>query len=387
MVAEGQVEGGEGGNAVTPAPSKFSWRELVEPGVSVEEDGHKSPNERIMWDTANKPTTLSPMMLQRKGKKRARSSSPVSSPAKETHTTPTVNVKKLTAAFKSPYADPTLELWDRYSFHRSGATTPVKGMTNPAMAQLMVSSSPQPAAAARPKANLRRSISHGLNWPKRRKIDKTKSYSNSNEEQREMEAASKSSLVTALLDTVTDTFSGMGEEDAVDHPMRSPSRNKRDLKPRAHSPSPAPTKAAVQPIAPASSDYGDDDFDDDMFLEMEAVVTATQAAKPETPPAEASKVTDETSLLGDFEDLDDDDIFDDVQGLDSVSPSAQRQRALPPPKTLTPKKPKPAPNGVDDSNGLDADFSDLDDEDIDFDAVELAATQSAKTQEHDLPVC
>lgn len=346
----------------------------MEPSGPVEEDTNISPNERIMWD--HKPdavygdNTLSPMMPS-KSRKRARSSSPVSSPADKL-TTPAVNVKKLAQALKSPHADPTLELWDRYSLNRHETAQPV-GLANPALAQLMVSSSPRPSkeSASKQVGNLRRTMNYGLG-AKRRKIEKSNSGNSGRNSQQEMEAASKSSLVTQLLDTVgssmhdrspTEAIEALGEQKVAFSP--SPKRKRQPMEEAT----PCRPSAAPNP-ARAMSDYGDDDFDDldldeDTFLELEACINGTQKME-----VAGSKVNTEQAgeSFNSLEDIN----FDLLPG--------KRAGAAATSKRASPKKHKsttsPAVEGLLDD--LDEDFGDLDDGDIDFDAMELAATQQVQ---------
>jgi DNA replication ATP-dependent helicase Dna2 len=364
--------------AVTPM-NRLTWKDFMEPTGAAEEDTHISPNERIMWDS--KPgnlydNALSPMMA-RKSRKRARSSSPISSPAHDDIKTPAVNVKKLAKALKSPHADPTLELWDRYSLNKSDTHTTPVGLANPALAQLMISSSPRPSkeslGSPRPR-NLRRAVSSGLNGPKRRKIEMTRACSTGSNSQREMEAASKSSLVTHLLDSVNSSI----QEASPEPPMaRSPSPKKRVRSPVKES---TPCRAAAEEKAPDSfSDY-DDDFDDDTFMELEASITAPAPIQfPDRPnkteledTCNKAQEKHETSTGEEFGDLDD-DIFNEEE-LNNARPQASADALRSP----SPKKPTAAtkPKSGRGSAEFEDEFSDLDDEDIDFDAVELAATQS-----------
>ncbi|KAJ4293893.1 DNA replication endonuclease-helicase Dna2 [Collariella sp. IMI 366227] len=129
-------------SAVTPA-GRNTWRDLLLKAEAPRDDEHQSPSERILWRNdldANQPVAMSPL-LPRKGRKRARSSSPISSPASRI-LTPNVDVKKLARVLKTPRADPASELWDRFSV--PGTNTSPSGLMNPLLAQLMVSSSPRP---------------------------------------------------------------------------------------------------------------------------------------------------------------------------------------------------------------------------------------------------
>ncbi|SPJ77189.1 related to DNA helicase [Fusarium torulosum] len=379
----------------TPA-TRLTWKDLLEP-VSGAEDENTSPNDRLLWDNRQDNLYLNALspMLSRKGRKRARSSSPVSSPIPEKPNTPSVNVRKLAQALKSPHADPTLELWDRYSLNGPDNSDSPLGLANPALAQLMVSSSPRSTKPTAGESNLRRAISCGLNWPKRRRIERSTSGSRLSSEKEEMEA-SKSSMVTALLDTVTSSIHGQSEE-AQDAP-ESPSPTKRRIyttssgSPRQLKPQSRPTpqmkppaqpplqRAAQSPTRtkapePASSDYGDDEFDefdDDTILQLEASITTTQLEadpQPELTGTESAqpdefddKISDvfDDKLLEEFGDLDD-DIFDEAEEL--ITANSQQLPQVPP--TTKP-------------DDLDEDFGDAFEGDFDFEAVELAATQAAQ---------
>ncbi|KAG8667324.1 DNA replication endonuclease-helicase Dna2 [Fusarium poae] len=370
----------------TPA-TRLTWRDLTESGEADDETA--SPNDRLLWDNRQDNLYLNALspMLTRKGRKRARSSSPVSSPIAEKPNTPSVNVKKLAQALKSPHADPTLELWDRYSLNGPNTAETPLGLANPTLAQLMVSSSPRPMKPAAGEASLRRAISCGLNWPKRRRIERSTSGGRMSSEKEDMEA-SKSSMVTALLDTVTSSINGQSEE-TQDTP-ESPSPKKRRIcatssgspvqlkpQPRPQPQIPPPVRAPAQKQArsptlikasdPASSDYGDDDFDefdDATILQLEASITATQSEMEPLPKAATPKNTlpDEfdDKLLEEFEDLDD-DIFNEAEDL--ITTDSQQV-----PQAPTTTKPE----------DLDEDFGDAFEGDFDFEAVELAATQAAQ---------
>ncbi|KAK5987854.1 DNA replication ATP-dependent helicase/nuclease DNA2 [Cladobotryum mycophilum] len=364
--------------------TRLSWKDLMEPCSQAEEEERPSPNDRLLWNNKHDPTSaaLSPMMT-RKGRKRARSSSPpMSSPSADRFNTPAVNVKKLAKALKSPHPDPTLELWDRYSLKGpEGLSTTA---ANPALAQLMVSSSPRHIKDTAPSAdaNLRRAMSCGLNWPKRRRIEKLKPGSQGSVGQRELEAASKSSLVTALLDSVTSSIHEQSPGEDAEPDEDSPSPKKR----RAPTPdrdSPSNRRGARKPASPLS-DYGDDDLDDD-FMELEASIQASQVLEPVEPVKKPSKESPRAKLrqtpqsrtktnvqmvLDEFEDFDD-DIFDDADdlfdGLDSTNPVQA---------PITEEQPLAETASTRQLEDLDKEFEDDFSEDVDFEAVELAATQS-----------
>lgn len=384
-------------SAVTPV-TRLTWRDLIEPSGAAEDETHTSPNDTLLWDDTTKDlqylSALSPMM-PRKGRKRARSSSPISSPAADKPITPAVNVKKLAQALKSPHPDPTLKLWDRYSIGgRENADTPL-GISNSALAQLMVSSSPRPAKGATAQtgdSNLRRAISCGLNWPKRRKVEKSSLGSRASGEKRDSEVASKSSLVTQLLDTVTSSIQGQSEGEGEDEAVESPSPKKRYTAATKSSSPTRPMHGNIQHSS-ATSDYGDEDFgdfDDDALMELEASINATQLDSVTKPrdsgsqaEATAQGIQTDPIVLDEFEDLDD-DIFDGAENLIKSVESQYNSQA--PAQTPTPKpRFQSASRFMEDVRDVEDEFGDAFVGDFDFEAVELAATQAVQ-QSKDRPI-
>lgn len=362
--------------------TRLNWRDL-EPLANAEDtDKDVSPNDRILWDnkqSSSYGSGLSPM-LGRKGRKRARSSSPTSSPAAEKPSAPAVNIKRLTKALRSPHPDPTLELWDRFSLASpANQRTP---MAHPALAQLMVSSSPQPSKHAVSQSgyiNMRRAASCGLNWPKRRKLEKAQSGSQLAKGQRDLEAASKSSLVSALLNTVTSSMQDDSSDDAR-QPIESPSSRKQKQVPIAASSAYVPCKASGKEASGNSSDYGDDEFDDDALMELE-LNTNSGPTTQETPikprVSKPAAVVSAKPTSDDFDDLDD-ELFDneDLVRLSQQPVSTTEQIK----REAVQKKSAAADGDFDDE--FDDDFA----EDIDFEAVELAATQSVQQAKADAGV-
>ncbi|CAJ2504786.1 Uu.00g121800.m01.CDS01 [Anthostomella pinea] len=401
--------------------SRLAWQDLIGVSEVKEEEEDTSPNERIGWDTRKQPMyTLSPMMPRKRGKKRARSSSPISSPA--THpkpNTPAVNVKKLSRALKSPHADPAIELWDRFSLSGSTSVTPL-GAQNPALAQIMVPSSPQPSrvlGAVPAESGLRRAISCGAHWPKRRRVERAETAPSLEVMVEESPSGhSKSSMVNALLKSVTGEINRSSAVQVHDDALRSPSPRKRRQKPaveltgspnRRQTPTksspPLSTEAVTDTIlrpAPAienycSSDYGDDDFDDDTLMELDATVDPVQRPdeNPILPPqpkldtgqaAHQPPMNQELDSYDDeFADLDDDifaaaEVF--VSQVDSTHASRQRSDILPVTTVGD------SVQGVISEDTAEDLYGDDFGGDFDFEAAEMAATQFAKQTDASLPL-
>ncbi|PSR97394.1 hypothetical protein BD289DRAFT_100583 [Coniella lustricola] len=404
------------GSYSTPV-SRLAWQDLM--GAVDVEDQNKnntSPDERLEWHNGGDESdaTISPI-VPRRAKKRARSSSPVASPAMDKHKPPAVNVSKLKQALQSPDADPALDLWDRFVSDGPNSKTPL-GVTNPALAQLMVSSSPRPPkmageiATTRGGSNLRRAMSCGTHWPKRRRVD-TASESGLTINR----GNSKSSMVNALLETVNDEINKSDdvtqeeeeeeeeeeeqENIGMDSPsfrrQRSPSLPEDAPEPagKHQQPSPAaPATMAKQPLANGQQypktpiwDYGDDDFgdiDESTLWELDASLLSCQAEvrspavldqTPVAPHLTKPGKSRQAPLHDDFDDLDDD--LDDallVVAEEMMADIAENKSSANDP-------PIPAKAVHLDGRTIENDdlYGDDFGGDFDFEAVELAATQSA----------
>lgn len=375
-------------SVVTPA-SRLAWQDLM--GAEDADKQHKdktSPEERLQWhiEDGHAAADTSPL-LPRRRKKRARSSSPISSPA--------VNVKNLKQAMDSPRADPALDLWDRFAVGAPDSKNPL-GATNPALAHLMVSSSPRASKDALPSSSgnsLRRAISCGTHWPKRRRIEAMAEAGPA----KERAQTSKSSMVTALLETVNGDINKSDELEEAEIGLESPSFKKC----RSPNKSPAfpilpPTSQQLpqagvvavetgsenlqdlQDAKTPSSDYGDDDFDEDDMWELDASLlsgqvetissTAVERAVASGPVKEPEKKQDGLDQ-DEFDDVDDDLLAaaaQDTLAEENFSPDTKAKLSIS-------TKAIYLDGGTDDAEDT---YEDEFGGDFDFEAVELAATQS-----------
>ncbi|KAI0846373.1 hypothetical protein F5Y00DRAFT_144574 [Daldinia vernicosa] len=396
--------------ATTPV-NRLAWQDLVGT-VEAEEEEEGSPSEKIGWDTKEDiqhRLKLSPVMPGKRGKKRARSSSPVSSPASHSKSRiPAVNVEKLSRALKSPHADPALELWDRFSSNGSKTVAP-PGVMNSTLAQIMVSSSPRPSRIAG-EGGLRRAISCGESWPKRRRVERAEAAKPVEINVEESPSrSSKSSMVNALLQSVTGELNRSKAIQARQDALESPSRKKKSSQPVAQLPSsPTRRKISSRPSPPVfapksiptaenlelegtlvgnSSDYGDDDFDDDTLMELSASIgqscgepvkesavplADTGQARDQQPSREPEPFDDE------FNDMDD----DIIAAAEDLITQIDETHTLLQPGIAAQKNPTTT------SDDLAEDiYGDDFGGDFDFDAAEMAATQSASKQmDGSLPV-
>jgi hypothetical protein len=140
-----------------------------------------TPEDHIYWQHGPTPRSSVPSATvnsARRGKKRARSSSPASSSQnqKSTHfnVQETLDLKTLHESLKTPHHDPALDLWARYT-DASLAKKDADGKPLPVFAHLMTSSPQTPNTTNGKDSGLRRSISCGIEWPaskvKRRKVN------------------------------------------------------------------------------------------------------------------------------------------------------------------------------------------------------------------------
>ncbi|RYP17541.1 hypothetical protein DL767_010001 [Monosporascus sp. MG133] len=407
-------------SSVTPV-SRLKWQDLIGAPQQRDDREDMSPNERILWDTKQAQSyNLSPMMPRKRGKKRARSSSPISSPAANSKSnTPVVNVKKLAEALKSPHADPALDLWDRFALSGSTSATPLD-TANPALAQMMVSSSPQPLkmrGAVPAEGGLRRTISCGAHWPKRRRTDRADAVEPLEVMVEESPSgASKSSMVNALLKSVTGEINRSKAVQVRHETLKSPSPKKRRRHPTPPaSSSPSRRFSPAKPVLPLfdemnkektgqgdrsltssnASDYEDDDLDDDAIMRLDASLvtphneaddggTALLPPGPPPPPPDTGQdggqaIPNEElgSFDDEFADLDD-DVFaaaeDLLTQIDSNHTSTKDGGVL----SQSTSMPQHHEVSIDSEGFAEDVYEDDFGGDFDFEAAEIAATQSVK---------
>lgn len=388
ILAERQTKSG---STTTPI-SRLVWQDLMGATDAENNDEETSPNERLLWhnDYELDVNNISPL-VHRRGKKRARSSSPTSSsPAPRT---PAVNVKRLKQALKSPNADPALDLWDRFSVNGPDTQSPL-GTTNPALAHLMVSSSPRPTkegSLSSGEGNLRRALSCGSHWPKRGQAVEAMPKSGPT---RGIKETSKLSMVTELLQTVNGEINKTKETEEGYVESESPSSRKQrhSRNPTAPSKPPGITKisqmnlsaksavvmsgAEVQDPKASVSDYEDDDFEDgSIWEELDASLLSGQveagnpsAAPQNIAPGKSAPLRQQDSPDDDFDDLDD-DLFAAADELIAEGESKQSVQSVPERTTRTVH----LDGGTEDADDV---YGDDFGGDFDFAAAELAATQS-----------
>lgn len=140
-----------------------------------------TPEDHIYWQHGPTPLSSIPSATAnsiRRGKKRARSSSPVDSSQNQklirSGAQETLDLKVLHDSLKTPQNDPALDLWARYT-DASLIKKDADGNALPTFAHLMTSSPQTPSTTNGKDSGLRRSISCGMEWPvskaKKRKLN------------------------------------------------------------------------------------------------------------------------------------------------------------------------------------------------------------------------
>ncbi|KFY14667.1 hypothetical protein V492_02475 [Pseudogymnoascus sp. VKM F-4246] len=169
----------------------------------------KTPDERVMWDHGinaadnNGPSYVAP----RRGRKRPRSSSPMSSPGNASShfaANPEAGDLQQPGAHNAN-AGPGSDLWSGYAIGADKCTP--RGPQNPLFAHLMGnSSSPQSASiknSASREGTFKRSISCGTQFPKRRKVGVFEDHTATDVFMEPMKSAlSKPSRISELLDGI-----------------------------------------------------------------------------------------------------------------------------------------------------------------------------------------
>ncbi|KAK4164507.1 hypothetical protein QBC43DRAFT_300292 [Cladorrhinum sp. PSN259] len=392
----------------TPVAQRPTWQDLLGgKSEAIKKDEEFSPNERVLWINNKSQEPLPSMSpLPRRRKRRARSSSPISSPAAKIAATPIVNVKKIAQHMRTPRADPTLDLWDRFSkaAPTAAANASPSGAANPLFAQLMVSSSPHLARDGNglgSERTFRKSISLGSNWSKRRKLTQLDEDEDCDATPKQHPlSTSKSFMVSAILETVDDELRKSNTSQVPEEPQpKTSSPIRQASSPLAQkSARPDADISLANPFnEKAESDYGDDDFDDDTFMELEASMIPVQAddhtlvaSSEDDLQAQSFKTVSQDRLRAeepitnpqvqqpvvevyeeDFDDLDD-DFLDEAESLVAkVETKNLTQSQLQVQPQVQPQVRQVVDEGDDEFGD---DFGDAD-----FDAIEFAATQAASS--------
>jgi len=377
-----------------------------------------SPEERIEWDLRSSSSQFG----IKRAKKRARSSSPFSSPAAQASAHFNSRGESLNTQI-----DSGSELWGRYSLNGSAAPTP-HGAIIPALANIMFTSSPQNSRENTPRSGMfRRTNSCGNSFPKRRRIagsQKDDVFSES--------ANIGPSKLSVLIERVQEGLSkpvATPKKQISSHRIKVHRRTRSDsnspIQQEHHEPNICTPRTTWEPKnakrTPAS-DYGDFDDDDLDEASLLTCIPSKQEQpllsnpkesnlyslpKPHSPRqltksyiCDMKQVASQTRSLDESESTQqtknkDDDEFDDsdedlfAAGLDDMVASFGKCNKL---KTTLVDSMTPADTSVPQKRPLVVEDSDdeFGDEDLDigdFQVAELAATQCIQQTTHSaLPV-
>ena len=246
-----------------------------------------TPEDYVIWQhvpaSSNTGTTSQTPATNKK--KRRRNSSPGSSPLagnSKSARKGSFDLQSFQAVLKTPQNDIAADLWNNYV---GKATANGNGEIPQIRFQNLLSSSPQTPATgrtSRDSSGLRRATSCNVEWPsskaKRRKLDFSRSKSNV------IDAGTSSSNINRLMERIEKSLrrTPMPQADSSPVPKREEARRSRSTSPAERKQSledfgsPGQENnaggscirpAATVPVKVSSSDFGDDDLDQD-FLDL-----------------------------------------------------------------------------------------------------------------------
>ncbi|KAJ5280981.1 Dna2/Cas4 domain of unknown function DUF83 [Penicillium angulare] len=408
-----------------------------------------TPVDHVIWQhipASSNPDSSSQTPAGRR-RKRRHSSSPPGSPSKDGSNTAKepLDLQSIQALFKTPQHDLATELWNNYMDKNMVENS--EDLPPPRLGNLLSSSPHTPVSGrtSRDSSGLRRSISCAAEWPtsnaKRRRVNRPGQGMFSRANSNVLDSGkNKSSRINFLLEKIERSLQPAQPANSTGPPNSSPLRQRVDAE-RCRSSSPIAdrkglgnsTEAQEAPagrnkiralpapiIEESSSDFGDDDLDQD-FMDLAAVsedpfVTAPasrtshnefgclgssgwsnviqekpHSSHPKQPPTADTKppivhtITNNETKPDDSEDFDDDfgDFDDDILAacdaksneIDYTKPATENKQAV---KGLDPSPVAPmAGIRSGKTEGSTGEFSDDDfDDDFDFDAIEQTMNQT-----------
>ena len=297
---------------------------LYELIAAVDENANQNlnltPVERVLWHHTPTFSSSQDPPSRQKGRKRARSSSPVSSSQNEPSNhfktnTQSFDLQTLQKNLRTPKADPADDLWTRYSLKTGGAADGSPSKNDNLLAELLKSSSPTTPGShlkTRSLGGLRRAISCANEWPKsgtkRRRLNPSNSQNYALEDHtvNQKPEDPRISRVNLLVQEVQNSLlknrtKTPKAQDAVTTSSSSPNAVISPVQSQASSPRTVvrddeDMQQHIDPdffssgielgdgrleeenaITEKASDFGDDDFDDDL---MEAVNVALVSGMP-----------------------------------------------------------------------------------------------------------
>ncbi|KAJ4511384.1 DNA replication endonuclease-helicase Dna2 [Exophiala dermatitidis] len=276
-----------------------------------------TPKDHVLWETHPDSTDISGGAATQGSRKRARSSSPVSSQLGRSDQIPVqkdaLNLDALNKSLRTPNHDPTQDLWNRYTT----ANTKKAEQAEPTLPQYahLLPSSPQTPSTASKDGGLRRTHSCGTEWPtskaKRRRVETNEFHGRT----KELFAASRKEIlrrdlsnntkVGLLLEKIQESLakkvpvdespsSSSPLPDRRSQPSLSPTKQQFKTRPdttelaRPPVNEPAVTSQGLghQQDASSSSEFSDDGLDIEAFESVEQAL-AENAAPNDTVTAQA----------------------------------------------------------------------------------------------------
>ena len=377
-----------------PVPHTPAVRIPIEDLIANTEDAYNcapplaTPIDHVLWQANPESSDASIVAgATQRSRKRAHSSSPVSSQQRSAHKD-ALDLDILHKSLRTPNHDPTQDLWNRYTT-AIGLKKETKEPTLPAYAHLLPSSPRTPSTTDK-DGGFRRTHSCGVEWPasktKRRKLDEQHSRT------KELFAASRKDIlrrdlsnntrVGLLLEKIQESLSK--KVDAPESPSSSsplPDRRSQALvsptrpQTRARQGSNGPHGASHSPVKGSplkhgtsrdtsfSSEFSDEGLDIEAFESVEQALAQTQAEK-----AARAAMSDhaENALSQPYHDVHVGQT-DGVIGATSQSRSVGKQAPAVPPKTLA-------------ATDFDEFDDDDDDEDLMNEMLDLAARYDSQPQ-------
>ncbi|KAF2762011.1 hypothetical protein EJ05DRAFT_194274 [Pseudovirgaria hyperparasitica] len=276
-----------------------------------------SPEDLVYWHHNVSPRSSMANVItpaQLRGKKRARSSSPVTSSQQDKSgflcDRDPLKPIPIHATLTTPQADPAADLWNKYSLNGEGSLKTPASKIDTIFSHLINESSPRSSATAGSVGGLRRWASCGVAWPtsksKRRRLAGTFRSSKGDSVVENESGMNESKPVTTkaerLLERIQETLAddkrrkvsalpsssspSANTYRTVEKDVESPlQRKRRSQRPpsQEHVVKRSPLRlspAVEKAVSSSSSDYGDDDIDLDVVAAMNDPLARLAAKEP-----------------------------------------------------------------------------------------------------------
>lgn len=279
-----------------------------------------TPDDHVYWQHGPRSSDPEAMSTANtpapRGKKRFQNSSPTNSPKNDSAAKEPFDLQAFQKMLKTPQSDMATDLWNSYIGKNS--ELPATGAHAPLFSHLMASSprTPNSAKSGRDSSGLRRSISCAVDWPtsnaKRRRIDSGNQANNAFARSKSAFVAgrkSNSSKIGLLVEKIQESLSKPSHEELSGPSSSSPLPERAGSMDELITSSPiqraadfdmmgTPSKDAVRANPDqrldhanmrsmsnydeqcSSSEFGDDDLDQDFLDLADSTVNQHQTAEP-----------------------------------------------------------------------------------------------------------